>query len=130
MARSHENTEALMDTTTVQCEIQVLEDKLVEAELGPDPSFFQTYLDDNAIMVNEGNAAMMKDKVVAAHQPGAGPKFTRVEMFDMQIIDHGTAAVVVCNGEYEMPGKTHKLKFTRTWVKKPEGWRIISGTVS
>lgn len=119
-----------MSTTTVKNEIQALEDLLVQAELGPDPGFFQTYLDAQAIMVNEGNAAMMKDKVVAAHQPGAGPKFTRVEMFDMQIIDHGTAAVVVCNGEYEMPGKIHKLKFTRTWVKKPEGWRIVSGTVS
>jgi len=119
-----------MTTTTVQTEFQALEDKLIEAELGPDPDFFQTYLDDQAVMVTEGNAAMMKEKVVAAHQPGAGPKFSRVQMSDMQIIDHGVAAVVICTGEYEMPGITHKLKFTRTWLKKPEGWRIVSGTVA
>lgn len=119
-----------MSTTAVQSEIKALEDQLVEAELGPDPTFFQTYLDDEAIMVTEGSAAMMKEKVVSAHQPGAGPKFTRVAMSDMQIIDHGLAAVVICTGEYEMSGKTHKLKFTRTWVKKPDGWRIISGTVA
>jgi len=119
-----------MSTTTVQAEIQALEDRLIEAELGPDPDFFQEFLDDRAVMVTEGNAAMMKDKVVAAHKPGAGPKFTRVQMSDMQIIDHGSAAVVICNGEYETPAATHNLKFTRTWVKKPEGWRIVSGTVS
>ncbi len=57
-------------------------------------------------------------------------KFTRVQMSDMQIIDHGSAAVVICNGEYETPAATQKLKFMRAWVKKPEGWRIVSGTVS
>ncbi len=119
-----------MSTTTVQAEIQALEDRLIQAELGPDPAFFQEYLDDQAVMVAEGNAAFMKDKVVAAHQPGAGPKFTRVQMSDMQIIEHGSAAVVICNGVYETAAATHKLKFMRTWVKKPEGWRIVSGTVS
>ncbi len=118
-----------MSSTAVKSEITALEERLREAELGPDPDFFQEYLDDCAVMVTEGNAAFMKDKVVAAHTPGSGPKFTRVEMSDMQIIDHGVAAVVICNGEYEMASKTHKMKFTRTWVKKPEGWRIVSGTV-
>jgi hypothetical protein len=31
------------------------------------------------------------------------PKFTRVEMSDMKILDHGTAAVVTCRGTFEGP---------------------------
>ena len=37
-------------------------------------------------------ASGAKEKVVAAHQPGAGPKFSRVEMSGFEIIDHGIAA--------------------------------------
>lgn len=44
-----------------------------------------------------------KAKVVAAHRPGAGPKFTKVEMSDFKIVDHGDAAVVTCKGSYEGP---------------------------
>lgn len=42
-----------MSTTTVQTEIQALEDRLIQAELGPDPAFFQKYLDERAVMVKK-----------------------------------------------------------------------------
>ena len=63
-----------------------------QAELGPDPAFFETMVADDALI----DGLRIKDKIVAAHRPGGGPKFTsygRVETSDMEIADHGTAAV-------------------------------------
>jgi hypothetical protein len=107
-------------------EIRQMEARLLEAELGPDPSFFEDALADDALL----DGQLAKSKVVEAHRPGQGPKFTRVEMSDMRILDHGVAAVVTCNGVYEGPKGVAKLRFMRVWVKKPKGWQIVAGTVS
>jgi Domain of unknown function (DUF4440) len=115
---------------SVLAEIQALEDRLKLAELGPDPKFFEEALADDAVIVSEGSAAFAKSEIVAAHQPGKGPKFTRVEMSDMRIMDHGSAAVVTCRGTYETSQGAFSLKFMRVWAKKPGGWRIVAGTVS
>lgn len=48
-------------------------------------------------------------------------------MSDMNIVDHGSTAVVTCTGTYEGAGGKHQLKFMRVWAKKPEGWRIVAG---
>ena len=108
-----------------------LEERLRLAELGPDPKFFEEMLDDNVVLVSEdGQAFLAKGKVVGAHQPGAGPKFTRVEMSDMKIIDQGTAAVVTCRGIYEGPNSRVSLKFMRVSLKKNNRWKIVAGSIS
>ena len=112
-------------------EIIALEEQLRLAELGPDPKFFEDHLDDQAVLVSEtGEPFAAKVKVVEAHQPGKGPKFTRVEMSGMDIVDHGGAAVVTCKGPYEGPQGSVTLKFMRVWVKKNGRWRIVAGSVS
>jgi len=107
-------------------EIMKLEEALRQAELGPDPKFFEEALADDAIL----DGQRMKSKVVEAHRPGVGAKFTKVEMDDFQIIDHGNAAVVMCKGTYEGPQWSGTLKFMRVWLKKGDRWRIIAGTTS
>jgi ketosteroid isomerase-like protein len=116
---------------SVQDEIAALEEQLRQAELGPDPKFFETHLADDAVLVSQGGeAAIAKSQIVEAHRPGAGPKFTRVEMSDMTIIDHGTAAVVTCKGVYEGPQGVVTLKFMRVWLKKNNQWQIVAGSIS
>lgn len=116
--------------TRVQAEISALEESLRQAELGPDPKFFEIHLSDDAIMMSvNGGAAFAKSQVVGAHRPGKGPKFTRVEMTNMQIIDHGSAAVVTCTGAYETGDKSFTLRFMRVWVRKDVGWQIVAGAV-
>jgi uncharacterized protein (TIGR02246 family) len=114
----------------VQTEIAALEERLRLAELGPDPTFFEDVLADDAVIVSDGQFAFAKQKVVEAHQPGKAPKFTRVEMSDMNIIDHGQAAVVTCQGTYENAQSRATLKFMRVWVKKDNRWRIVAGSIS
>lgn len=120
-----------MTQATVKDEILSLEERLREAELGPDPEFFQEYIDDKMVMVAQGESAFPKSKIVEAHRAEAGIKFTSVEMSDMQIIEHGNAAAIVtCEGTYEGTADTQHLRFMRVWVKKPNGWRIVAITVS
>jgi uncharacterized protein (TIGR02246 family) len=117
--------------STVETEIAALEERLRLAELGPDPKFFEEALADDAVLVTQdGQPSLAKSKVVEAHQPGKGPKFTRVEMRDMKILDHGTAAVVTCQGTYEGPQSSATLKFMRVWLRKNNRWQIVAGSIS
>jgi hypothetical protein len=116
---------------TVRDEIAVLEERLRQAELGPDPQFFEEVLADDIVLVGQdGQPFFAKRKVVEAHQPGNGPKFIRVEMSDLQIVDHGTAAVVTCKDTFESAQSSVTLKFMRVWVRKNNGWKIVAGSVS
>jgi hypothetical protein len=101
------------------------------AELGPDPGVFEELLADDAILVGpDGRPSFAKEKVVEAHRPGKGPKFTRVDIADMQIVDHDTVAVVTCTGTFEGPHGTLSLKFLRVWMRKNARWRIIAGSIA
>ena len=116
---------------TVRDEIIQLEERLRQAELGPDPHVFEELLDDGVVLTDEGGRPFFaKQKVVDAHRPGTGPKFTRVEITDVQIVDHGVAAVVTCTGTFEGPQGSFTLKFLRVWAWKDGKWRIIAGSVS
>lgn len=106
-------------------EIATLEELLRQAELGPDPTFFEEILADDAIL--DGKRA--KAQVVAAHQPGAGPKFTSVVMSDFVYVDQGEAVVVTCTGQYESSTWSGTLKFMRVWLKREGRWRVIAGSI-
>ena len=115
----------------VQTEIAALEERLRLAELGPDSAVFEELLADDAILVaQDGQPTFAKAQIVAAHQPGDGPKFTRVEVSDLKIVDYGAVAVVTCKGRYEGPQFTGTLKFMRVWMRKNERWQIIAGSVA
>lgn len=105
-------------------DILILEEKLRLAELGPDPKFFEEHLADDVLI--DGKKA--KNHIVSAHRPSREPKFTKVEMSEMQLIDHGDSAVVMCTGTYEGPTWSGTMKFMRVWVKKNNRWQIIAGT--
>ena len=112
-------------------EISSLEERLRQAELGPNPEVFEELLADNAILVDQdGRAARAKRKVVEAHRPGKGPKFSAVEISDLQIADHGNAAVVTCSARFTGPQFTGALKFMRVWLKKDGRWQIVAGSIA
>ncbi len=112
-------------------EITELEERLRQAELGPDPRFFEDALADDAVIVGEGGEpTFAKAQIVKAHEAGLGPKFTRVEMSELEVVDHGSAAVVTCRGTYEGPTGTFTLRFLRVWCRKGDRWRIIAASMS
>lgn len=107
-------------------DIMHLEERLRQAELGPDPGFFEEYLADDAVL----DGQQLKARVVEAHRPGSGKgqKFTRVKMSDFKLVAHGPAVVVTCHGFYEGPQFTGTLKFMRVWLNQGGRWRIIAGS--
>lgn len=117
--------------SNARTEIDALEERLRQAELGPDSTVFEELSADDAILIaQDGQPAFAKKQVVAAHQRGGGPKFTRVTTSDLKIVDHGIVAVVTCNGHYEGPQFTGTLKFMRVWMKKNDRWQIIAGSIA
>ena len=114
---------------STRSEILELEEQLREAELGPEPAFFERALADDIVFAGQkGQPPMTKAYVVQAHQPKAeGPIFTRVEMTEMEIVEHSdAAAVVTCKGTYEGPSGTITLGFLRVWLKRDGCWQIIA----
>jgi uncharacterized protein DUF4440 len=112
---------------STRSEILELEEQLRQAELGPDPGFFERALAGDVVFAGrKGQPAMTKAFVVQAHQPGAGPKFTRVEMTDLEIVEHHDAAVVTCKGTYENANGSFTLEFMRVWLKRDGRWQIIA----
>lgn len=117
--------------TTAQREVEALEERLRLAELGPDPTFFEEAVADDAVFVSpDGLPSFAKRQIVEAHRPGRGPKFTRVEMRDMKILDYGAAAVVTCQGTYESAQSSVTLRFMRVWLKTDRRWQIVAGSIS
>ncbi|MBX9685972.1 MAG: nuclear transport factor 2 family protein [Candidatus Obscuribacterales bacterium] len=114
---------------SVQAEIEQLEEQLRLAELGPDPEFFEKYIDDKMIFVANGKTSAPKKQIVNAHKPEQCQKFTRVEMSELSIVEHGSTAVVTCTGTYEGPSGTHVLRFMRVWSLKIDGWRIVAAAL-
>lgn len=110
-------------------EIAALEESLRLAELGPNPQFFQDVLADDVLLVSQDGSRITKQQVIEAHQPGSGPKFTRVEMRNMKIIEHGSAAVVSCRGIYEGPQGETALNFMRVWLKMDGRWQVIAASI-
>jgi hypothetical protein len=105
-------------------EIRQLEEALRQAELAPDPQFFEDHLADDALI----DGQRLKARVVEAHRPGSGsgPKFAKVEMSEFGFAEHGPAVVVTGQGYYEGPQFTGVLKFMRVWLKENARWRIIA----
>ena len=115
----------------LQSEIAALEERLRLAELGPDPTFFEEALADERVLIAEdGQPSFAKSKIVAAHRPGEGAKFTQVEVKGMKIIDHGAVAVVTGEGTYVGPGVSANLKFMRVWINHYKGWQIVAASIS
>jgi ketosteroid isomerase-like protein len=111
-------------------EIIALEERLRDAELGPDPRFFEDALADDAVIVSQDGEPIAKWRIVEAHRPGRGRKFTRVEMSDTRIVGHGDIAVVTCKGRFEGPGVNDTLRFMRVWQKRAGRWRIVAASIS
>ena len=107
-------------------EITQLEEALRQAELGPDPQFFEDHIADDAVL--DGRRSL-KAKVVAAHLPGPQPKFTAVEMTDLVITDHGNTAVVTCRGRFTNAAGSFTLEFMRVWLRQGGRWQIIAATI-
>ena len=115
---------------SVREEILLLEERLRQAELGPDPVFFDEVLRDDTVFMSDGEVRFAKAQVMAAHQPTAEAKFTHVEMRTMQIVEHDPVVIVTCEGTFSTTEHTVTLKFMRVWLQENGRWQIVAVTIS
>lgn len=117
---------------SLKTEIAELEEKLRQAELAPDAEFFRNHLDDDMVIMSDGELCSKSPKpfIVEAHEPGKAQKFKSVQMSDMKIHEHGNTAIVTCIGEFETPERKFKMEFMRVWAKKSEGWKVVAGAMT
>jgi ketosteroid isomerase-like protein len=118
--------------STVENEIAELEERLRQADLRPDPAFFQNHLDDQMVLMVDGDICSHSPKayIVDRHQPGKAQKFDRVEISERKILDQGDTAIVTGFGSYEGPDGRSAMNFMRIWVKKSDGWKIVAGSMT
>lgn len=116
--------------SSVEKEIAELEELLRQADLKPNPNFFQTYLDDQMVLMVDGDICSPKAFIVDKHQPNKAQKFDRVEVTDMKILEQGDTAIVTGYGNYEGPDGRLAMNFMRIWVKKEDGWKIVAGSMT
>ena len=110
-------------------EVAALEESLRLAELGPNPEVFERVLADDAVLVDHNGFPITKEQVVEAHRPGNGPKFTSVEMKDLNIVENGDASIVTCTGTYEGPNGRFSLKFLRVWLWRDDRFQIVAASI-
>jgi hypothetical protein len=118
--------------SSVETEIAELEELLRQADLKPNPTFFQTYLDDQMVLMVDGDICSHSPKtyIVDKHQPMKAQRFDRIEITDLKILDQGATAIVTGFGNFEGPDVSFSLNFMRVWVKKVDGWKIVAGSMT
>jgi len=118
--------------SSVEAEILELEERLRQADLAPDPEFFQKYFDDQLVLMADGDICSHSPKayIVDRHKPDRALKFDRVEIADLKIMEQGNAAVVTGFSSYKGPSGSFSMNFMRVWVKKPEGWKVVAGSIT
>jgi len=118
--------------SSIESEILELEERLRQADLAPDPTFFQNYFDDQLVLMADGDICSHSPKayIVDRHKPERALKFDRVEIADMKILEQGNTAIVTGFGQYAGPAGNFSCNFMRVWVKKPEGWKVVAGAIT
>lgn len=118
--------------SSVEKEIAELEEGLRQADLRPDPTFFQKHLDDQMVLMVDGDICSHSPKayIVDKHQPGKAQKFDRVEIMERKILDQGGTAIVTGFATFEGPDGRLAMNFMRIWAKKPDGWKIVAGSMT
>ncbi len=118
--------------SSVENEIAELEELLRLADLRPDPGFFQRHLDDQMVLMVDGDIWSHSPKayIVDRHQPGKAQKFDRVEIMERKILDQGGTAIVTGFAKYEGPDGMLAMNFMGIWARKPDGWKIVAGSLT
>lgn len=113
-------------------EIRHHEVLLREAMLAGDADALERLLDDCLIFVAPDGSVATKQDDLAAHRAGSH-RFRRLDIEDTRIEMHGHTALVVVLAwlSVEAQGQVFegRHRYTRTWHRGADGWRIVGGAV-
>lgn len=86
---------------------------------------YEANLHDEAVMVFPGLGILDREAIIDSIRHA--PRWTQLEMSDQRAITAGTMAVLAYAAEGRREGaEPYRARCISTYVKQPEGWRMIS----
>jgi Domain of unknown function (DUF4440) len=106
---------------------------LVEAQLTGDVAALDRLLDEGLYFIGLGGRVYSKADDLAAHRSGH-LRITKMRPLQHHVTALGSVAVVsvLMDAEAIVGGAVTatRLRYTRIWQEKPEGWKVVAGHMS
>jgi ketosteroid isomerase-like protein len=113
--------------------IEKYEDQLRRAQLGGDVAALDELLDDALVFTAIDGTVVGKNDDLELHRSGR-LRISKMEASDLRVLHLGTVAVVSVQMEAEAVldgvGMSGRLRYTRVWTQRADGWRVIAGHMS
>lgn len=110
--------------------ILACEAELREAMLTNDVPALDRLIDDALMFTTQEGAVVGKQDDLNAHR-ARRLQLTRLEPSDLRVQRYGATAVVSVRmeiaGTWDGAAVAGALRYTRVWVERPEGWRVVAG---
>jgi ketosteroid isomerase-like protein len=113
--------------------ILACEAELREAMLTNDVPVLDRLIDDALMFTTQEGAVIGKQDDLDAHR-ARRLQLTRLEPSEQRVQRYGATAVVSVRmeiaGTWDGAAVSGALRYTRVWVERPAGWRIVAGHMS
>ncbi len=113
--------------------ILAFEAALVEAQLTGDVAALDRLLDEDLYFTGVGGRVHSKADDLAAHSSGQ-LRITKMRPLQRHVTELGAVAVVcvLMDAEAIVEGVLNvtRLRYTRIWRQKPDGWKVVAGHMS
>ncbi|HEX4962774.1 MAG TPA: nuclear transport factor 2 family protein [Thermoanaerobaculia bacterium] len=107
--------------------------EMVDAIVPGNAAVWDRYLDPQAVYVTEDGTVLTKAEMVAQTKPMPTGVSGNIKVTDFKVADYGTVAIATYVDDEHETYHGHELhcqyRTTETWLKTPQGWRIIAGQV-
>lgn len=113
--------------------IMQLEEELRQAILNSDTTTLSKLIDDTLIYTTHSGIVIDKEKDLFAHESGI-IKFSKLEPSEQTVQIYKNFAVVTVKmfleGVFDNVNFSESCRFTRVWLERKDGWRIVAGHAS
>jgi ketosteroid isomerase-like protein len=124
---------ALGQGGSVEQQISMLSDQLIQAQLNADTSFFEKHYADDATIIHGSGKVFTKDQEIADLKSGS-LKYESIETRERKIHIYGDTVVVnfliFFKGAVSGQPFSGDLCRTVVWVKQKGNWKIVSYQVT
>jgi hypothetical protein len=113
-------------------EIRQMEERLRKAVLSSNVTDLEALIDDRLLFIGPDGGVYRKADDLELHRSGA-ERLTRYELEEVLVELHGVTAIAVVRanlaGVFKGQAFEGRYRYTRTWVRGKQGWRIVAGSV-
>ena len=118
---------------TIDEEILACEAELLRAQLASDVAALDRLLDDVLVFATLDGTLASKSDDLSLHGSGR-LRITRMEPIDRHLLHLGVTSIVTVQMDaaavVDGVPISGKLRYTRIWHKRPDGWRVVAGHMS